>query len=278
MKIVYLNGRFVPAHQANVSVSDRGFLYGDAVFETVRCYKGKPFLFQQHLRRLRQGLRVLRIRLRLSTTELRSVAANLLTRNGVTDCVLRMQVSRGIGERGYSPSGAKNPSIAMTLHPSPSIDFNSKKIRLQTSSFTLPSHNPLAQLKTSNKLVQILARAEADEARLDDALLLNSDGYVAETTTANLFWIEKRTIYTAPTDAGILPGITRNAILDICRRKKFRIIEKGTKPSALIHADGVFLTSSVAEVLEVVELDGRLLERSLITSELADAYRRLTLK
>ncbi len=177
--IVFLNGKFVPEDQAVVSVFDRSFLYGDGLFETMRICKGEPFRWEQHLERFAHGAEFLKIRLPFSSDSLRGFVAELVSRNQMPEALLRATLSRGIGLRGYSPKGADRPSLVMSLHPAPALDAPARW-SLVTSSCRLPANEPLAQFKTCNKLPQILARAEADAAGADEALLLNTEGYVVE--------------------------------------------------------------------------------------------------
>src|SRR5207237_8017976 len=131
--------------------------------------------------------------------------------------LLRLTLSRGIGLRGYSPKGAERPSLVMSLHSTTVIPSNgSLQWRLKTASVRLPANEPLAQFKTCNKLPQILARAEADTAGADEALLLNTDGHVVEAASSNLFWVRDQTVCTPPLTSGIVAGVTRTVVLEIC--------------------------------------------------------------
>src|SRR6266496_2961642 len=159
--IVLLNGQFVPEDQAVVSVFDRSFLYGDGLFETMRICGGKPFRWEQHLRRLEQGADFLKIGLPVPQDSLRAFVVELVARNQMPEALLRLTLSRGIGLRGYSPKGAERPSLVMSLHPAPARNAP-VRWNLVISSFRLPANEPLAQFKTCNKLPQILAHAEAD--------------------------------------------------------------------------------------------------------------------
>src|ERR1017187_269469 len=167
--LIFLNGQIVPEEQAVVSIFDRGFLYGDGLFETMLVFNGKPFRWAQHLQRLQCGAEFLKIKLPFTNEALRSSVAELVVKNQMPDSLLRLTLSRGVGVRGYSPKGAERPTLVMSLHPAPPI--NAPKTpgwRLITSSFRLPAGEPLAQFKTCNKLPQVLARAEADAAGADE--------------------------------------------------------------------------------------------------------------
>ena len=273
--LVFLNGRFVPEPCAVVSVLDRGFLYGDGLFETLRVYHGRPFLWEKHMERLQRGADFLGIKLPYSPGELHHAAEELIRRNRLPEALLRLTLTRGIGPRGYSPKGAEQPVLVMTLHPSAVPDARTNpRWRLITSSFRVPAGDTIALHKTCNKLPHILARAEAEARGADEALLLNTDGEVAEAASSNLFWIERGTICTTPLAAGILAGVTRELVVDLCRELGLVCREKSIKPARLLQAEGVFLTLSTLEVVPALSLDGQRLQQSPIVAKIRRAYRR----
>jgi branched-chain amino acid aminotransferase len=275
--LVFLNGQLVPEERAVVSVFDRSFLYGDGLFETMRVSHGKPFRWEQHMERLQRGADYLKIKLPFALTALRQFADELIAKNNLPDALLRLTLSRGVGVRGYSTKGAENSTIVMSLHPAPAHVANDSPLRwkLITSSHRLPANEPLAQFKTCNKLAQILARAEADAAGADEALLLNTDGFVVEGTSSNLFWIERDTICTAPLASGILPGVTRAVILEICAQLGFQIREANIDIEKLKRVDGIFLSLSSLGVAEAVSLDEANVKASTISKQIYAAYQEL---
>ena len=271
--IVFLNGRFVGEEEAVVSVFDRSFLYGDGLFETLRVLDGFPLYWTSHLRRLQDGARLLGIRLPFAEPELRGFASELLRLNALTDAVLRITLSRGSGPRGYSYSGADTPSVVMTLHPPPLLDpTNPPGWRLITSSFRVVANDPLAQFKTANKLTQIMAHAEAEAAGAHEALILNTDGHAAEAACANLFWVVGGRISTPPLQAGILAGITRQAVLDICHALDTPVREELITLPDLKRADSLFLTLSTLGIVEVLSLDKQSFQLSPTIERLRHAY------
>src|SRR4051812_9855969 len=272
--IVFLNGQFVPEEQAVVSVFDRSFLYGDGLFETMRIRNGKPFRWEQHLERLTQGGKFLRIQMPFTENALRAFVTELAIHNQMPEALLRLSLSRGVGRRGYSPKGAEHPSVVMSLHPAPKDDVRALW-RLVTSSFRLPANEPLAQFKTCNKLPQVVARAEADAAGADEALLLNTEGHIVEASSSNLFWIEKDTICTAPLASGILPGVTRTVVLEICKNLGLATRQIAISPGELQRADGVFLSLSSVGIAEAVALDGQSLRQSPLVDRIRGAYAKL---
>lgn len=267
--LVFLNGQFVPEEQATVSIFDRSFCLSDGLFEAIPVYQGKPFLWQKHFERLQTGAEFLKIKMPFSPDALREFAAELLAKNQADDCVLRIQLSRGVGPRGYSIKGADSPTLVMSLHPARKV---SSPCKIITSSVRIPAHDPLATFKTCHKLPHILARMEADEQGADEGLLLNTDGNVAEATSANLFWIESSTVCTPPLESGALPGVTRGVVFDLCAELKLAVMEKNIAPNCLPKTDGVFLTSIAVEIREVSRLNADELRRSPITEVLRNAY------
>jgi branched-chain amino acid aminotransferase len=273
--IVFFNGRFVPEEHALVSVFDRSFMYGDGLFETLPVRNGKLFRWAQHLGRLERGAALLRIRMPFSGPALAAAANELIARNNTPEAILRVHLSRGPGLRGYSPEGAEKQLIAMTLHPQSFDDQKPLCWRLITSSLRVQAADPLGSLKSCNKLHQIMARAEAQEAGVDDALLLNTHGELAEATASNLFWIKSGSVHTTPVSSGALPGVTRAVVIEICKQGG-TLVQEQSGPLDLVHAsEGVFLTLSSHGIVEVTELDGLELPRSSITRQLHDAYRAI---
>ena len=271
--ILFLNGRFVPEDQAVVSVLDRGFLYGDGLFESIRFLNGRPFLWDQHVRRLEEGARFLQLRLPFSTAALREAAEELSRRNQMSDGLLRLTVSRGVGVRGYSPKQAEHPTVAMSFHVVPAFESGRpEQWRLITSTFRLPAHEALAQFKTCNKLPQILARAQADAANANEALLLNTDGDVVEGASTNLFWIERGTLCTPPLVSGILAGVTRDVLIELSAGLGIPVRESRIGREGLGAAEAVLLSGSLMGVAGAVSLDGQALAQSPIVARLHASF------
>ncbi len=271
--IVFLNGRFVAEAQAVVSVFDRSFLYGDGLFEVMRVCGGKPFRWAEHLDRFQRGAAFLKIQAPFAEGDLRKQALQLIERNGMPESLLRITLSRGVGLRGYSPKGADNPALVMTLHPAPDADGQTPpRWRVMTASFRLPANEPLAQFKTCNKLPQVLARAEAEAGGTDEALLLNTNGEVVEGSTSNLFWVQDGVVCTPPLTSGILAGVTRLVVTEICQKLGLRTREAGITPAELRGVEGVFLSLSSWGVVEISSLDGHEVRGSTLTGKISKAY------
>lgn len=269
--IVFLNGKFVAEADAVVSVFDRGFLYGDSVFETLRVSQHRCVRWRQHLERLQRGAAWLRLPIPYSIEQLAAFADQLLVANGLDDAILRLTLSRGVGPRGYSPAGAGPATLVMSLHPAPGPG-PLPLWRIVTASLRLPANDPLAAIKSGNKLRHVLARAEADAAGADEALLLNDRGQAATLSSGNLFSISGLRVLTPPPSEGVLPGITRAAVLELTRQLGLQTVEEPLRRSHLLQADGVFLTSTSRGIVEIVELDGQPLSRSAVTARLQEAF------
>jgi branched-chain amino acid aminotransferase len=271
--VVFLNGRFVAENAARVSVFDRGFLYGDGLFETLRIVRGRPFEWDAHMERFTRGAEFLKLRPPLTSVEMQHAVGRLVTLNALPDSVLRLTLTRGAGPRGYSPQGADSPALVMALHRLPARKPGG--LRLVTSSFHVTADDPLAQIKTCSKLLHVLARAEAEAQRADDAMLINTRGEIAETTSSNIFWISGDALATPPKRCGALEGVTRAKVLEMSHKLGLSCGEIAAEPSTLRSADGVFLTNSVQGIVEAVALDGKELRRSPYTARWIETYRRL---
>jgi aminodeoxychorismate lyase len=274
--IVFLSGQFVPEDRAVVSVFDRGFLYGDALFEGMLVTRGQPFRWRDHIARLQRGADFLKLTIPFSSDELLGHALKLVQRNRMPECILRLSITRGITERGYSPKKATRPAVVMTLHPAPVVHAKEMpRWRVVTASIRLPANDPLTSFKTANKLTQVLARAEADAADAQEAILLNTDGRLAEGTTSNLFWIKNGVVFTPALPDGALPGVTRALVLGLCYKAGIHCKEKKARPRELSQADGAFLTMTSMGIVEMESLDGRKLGRSPLVRKLWAEYQNL---
>jgi aminodeoxychorismate lyase len=269
--IVFFNGRFVAESEAVVPVSDRGLMYGDGLFETMRVTNGKPFRMAQHLERMVRGADFMKIKMPFTPKELQQFAEELIEQNHLPDSILRVTVTRGPGERGYSPKGADKPCAVMTLYPAPAPDF-APEWSLVTSSFRIPASDPLSSFKTTSKLVHVMARAEAEEKGADEALLINTNGEVAETAGGNLFWIYHDKICTVPTGRGVLPGITRAVVLEICQTMGLQTNKRVIKPEGLKNSEGIFITQSALGIVPITTLDGEAVPHSPLVDRIHSAY------
>jgi aminodeoxychorismate lyase len=273
MPFVIINGRLVHESQAMVSVFDRAFLYGDGLFETILVWDGRPFRWTQHWERLQRGLACLRVSLPYDQGQVLEQVTELLTANQARHAVLRLQVSRGVGQRGYTPPARSVPVFVLSTHPlEPVAPGQPMGWRLRVASTRLPPVHALSGFKTCNKLPHISARLEAREHEADEAVVLSADGCLAEAAAGNLFWFAQGCLHTPPLSTGALPGITREVILEIAQRWKWETRETLAGPEILRQAEGVFMTTSTLGVIEAIALDGQPLARSPLTAQCHAGY------
>jgi len=291
--LVFLNGRFLPEAQAVVPINDRGFMYGDGLFETMRVVNGKPFRLTQHLERLQRGADFLKIKCPFTLAKMQDFAGQLIGKNKMPDAILRVVLTRGPGERGYTPGAGGKPTMVMSLHAAPgapasgtarSDPSSSQTVpeagapiqwRLATSSFRVSAVDPFAAFKTLNKLVHVLARMEAIEKGADEALLLNTNGEVAETASGNLFWVSRGRVCTVPTGCGALPGVTRAVVLEICQTLGLPTDQRVIKSEALRKSEGIFITQSAFGIVPVTALDGEPVASSPLVDQIRSAYHEM---
>jgi branched-chain amino acid aminotransferase len=251
-----LNGRFVEDAEARVPVSDRGFLYGDAAFDTLSAYGGRPFRAQAHLQRLVQSAAALRIELPVSIEQTEADLQRVIDRNAVSEAVLRVCVSRGSGPRGPSIRGEFRPTYLIGCYPAPSKP--SVPIRLQTVGVRrTPAQSLPPYAKTANYLNSILALAEANDAGADEALMLDQRGCIAECAYSNVFFVADGTLLTPSLESGIIAGITRSAILELARDARIPVREADLEPALIAEADETLVTNSVRGIVPVGAIDGR---------------------
>jgi len=276
---VFLNGKFVPAHEAVVPVNDRGFMYGDGLFETTRIVGGRAFRMAQHLERMVRGADYLKIPLPYPPKEIQKFVAQLVELNSMPEGVLRITLTRGSGERGYTPAMSEKPFLVMTLHPLPPMPAEGPlQWSMITSSYHVPASGAISSFKTTSKILHVFARIEAHERGADEALLLNTNGEVAETAGGNIFWVYQNSICTVPTGRGVLPGITRAVVLEICQSLGLETNKRVIKPQHLRNAEGIFVSQSVLGIVPVVAFDGEHVVPSPLVDQIASAYNEMLLK
>jgi branched-chain amino acid aminotransferase len=282
MTKVYISGKLVDKNQATVSVYDHGFLYGDGVFEGIRVYSGKVFLLAEHLDRLYESARAIRLEIPMSKGDLAAAVNSTVAANNLADGYVRLVISRGAGYLGLDPRKTANPQViiiadTITLYPPETYE---QGLKLITAS-TLRNHPQAlsARIKSLNYLNNILAKIEGIDGGCVEALMLNHKGEVAECTGDNIFIVQKGTLKTPPVDAGILEGITRNAVIRLAREAKVNVAETTLLRHDIYIADECFLTGTAAEVVPVTSLDGRPIgdgKPGPITRDLLERFRTLT--
>ena len=271
--LVFLNGSIVPEAEARVSIFDRGFLYGDGIFETVRVANGRLFNWGAHVHRFEHGLALLRVRCPFSPDSLQASAMELIQRSQMSRGLMRLCVSRGVGVRGYSTRGADQPTVAIMVYPSDAPP-RSEPLRwsAHVSRQRLLSGQDVSRSKTASKLVQILARMEAEDAGADEALLLNERGEVIEASGCNFFWISGGRVYAPTLDAGALPGVAGQTVETVCERLRIPFLRSCLPLAELLKVDGAFLTTSSQGVVELIAVDRSDLARSPLVLQIWQGF------
>lgn len=280
--IIYLNGEYVPKEKAVVSVFDHGLLYGDGVFEGIRAYHGRVFKLGDHLDRLYDGARAICMQIPVSMDEMQEIVLETLRRNDLSDAYIRLVVTRGPGDLGLDPRKCPKPFIfciaaSIVLYPDELYEKGMSVISVSTRR-NIPTAC-IPRVKSLNYLNNIYAKMEANLAGMPEAIMLNNEGYVAEATGDNIFIVNKGVLITPPSSAGILEGITRNAVMDLACGKGIPVEEKMFTMYDVYTADEVFLTGTAAEVIPVINVDGRIIadgKPGKMTWELIAAFHELT--
>ena len=261
---VYLNGKFVEKEEAKISVYDHGLLYGDGVFEGIRVYDGVIFKLKEHIDRLYDSAKSILLEIPLSKEEMEEVVVETVRVNKLRDAYIRLVVTRGIGDLGLDPQKCSNPSIFCIAEPMSPL-LGESGIRVITSSIRrLPVDVLNPAVKSLNYLNSILAKIQANYAGVDEAFLLDTEGYVVEGTGDNIFLVKKGVIKTPPVSSSILRGITRDTVIDIARDLGYEVVEDRVTLHELYVADEVFITGTAAELVPVVEIDGRVINEGKI--------------
>ncbi len=258
--IICLDGQFVSKEEAKVSVFDHGLLYGDGVFEGIRAYHGRVFRLEEHVRRLYDSARTIMLKIPLTQAEYAAQIVETCRRNNIVDGYIRAVVTRGVGDLGLDPRKCPVASYfiiaaGIKLYPEECYTNGLKVITCATRRNDPTALDPA--VKSLNYLNNILAKIEVNRARADEGLMLNSLGQVAEATGDNIFVVRDGVVYTPPIGAGILIGVTRNAVMEVAAAQGVPLREESFNVQFVYNADEVFLTGTAAEVIPVVELDNR---------------------
>lgn len=256
---IFVNGKIVSKDKAKLPVFDRGFLYGDGLFETMRSYDGAVFRLNEHLVRLYNSAKIIDLHIPLTKTELKNCVYRLLRINKLKDAYIRLAVSRGEGRVGLDATTAKSANIviiANQFHPYPDV-FYKKGLSVAISSVRRNEGSILSRIKSLNYLNNIAARMEIQKKGYDDAILLNNKREVSCGAVSNIFLVKASTLFTPSIESGVLRGITRSAIIKIAPKLGLKIREKKIKPGELFNADEVFFTNTLMEVMPVVKINNR---------------------
>ena len=265
---IYIDGKFYEKEDAKVSVFDHGVLYGDGIFEGIRAYNGRIFRLEDHLQRLADSAHSILMKLPMTVKEIERAIIETVRLNNLKDAYIRLVVTRGVGDLGLDMRKCKQGSTIFIIADSIELypeEFYEKGLTLVTSSIRQKGLDQVTPgVKSLNYLANILARAEATAAGAQEAILLNETGHVSECTGDNIFYIKDGKIFTPPTSAGILIGVTRQVVLELCEKKLgIKVIERNFPRYDLYSADEVFLTGTGAEVIAGVKIDGRVIGKGV---------------
>ncbi|KMJ56703.1 4-amino-4-deoxychorismate lyase [Bacillus sp. LL01] len=253
--IVYKDGSWQPIEETNVSVMDHGFLYGVGLFETFRTYNGMPFLFHDHLIRLRKGLESVYIDWHESDEYLEGLVEEALKKNEVSDGVIRLNVTAGISNWGLPTETYHTPSLLLFTRPVPQMAIESKGAVFLERRRNTPEGD--TRLKSHHYLNNLLGKRELGARTEVEGIFLTQEGYVAEGLVSNIFWIKGDTIYTPSISTGILNGVTRKFILHLSSLIGLEVQEGMFTPEDLLHGNEVFITNSTQEIVRIDRLDGK---------------------
>jgi branched-chain amino acid aminotransferase len=257
---IYISGKLYDKADAKISVYDHGLLYGDGVFEGIRSYSGRVFRLAQHLDRLYDSAHGINLQIPMDKAEMAQAIVDTLAVNKLKDAYIRLIVTRGAGSLGLDPRKTTDPQViiitdSISLYPAELYEHGLKIVTAGTMRNHPSALNP--RIKSLNYLNSILAKIEATNAGCLEALMLNHKGEVAECTGDNLFIVRRGELHTPAIDAGILEGITRDAVIELAREMGMTVVERTMDRHDVYTADECFLTGTAAEVIPVVECDGR---------------------
>ncbi len=279
---VFIDGKFCDERDAKVSVFDHGLLYGDGIFEGIRAYNGRVFRLKEHIDRLFCSAKAILLTVPLSHRQIMDAVIESCRKNRIRDGYIRLVITRGIGTLGLNPNRCKNPSViviadTIQLYPPELYERGMGIITVPTVRNLHSALNPA--IKSLNYLNNILAKIEANNAGCEEAIMLNAEGFVAECTGDNLFIVKAGRLATPPLSAGALYGITRQVVIELAEKLGLSVSEPNLTRYDLFNADECFLTGTGAEIVPVVQIDGRVVgsgKPGPLTRKLVTQYRALT--
>ena len=279
---IFINGKYFTEKTATVSVFDHGLLYGDGIFEGIRAYNGRVFKLKEHIERLYHSAKALLLEIPMTPEAMMKAVVETCRKNRLRDCYIRLLVTRGPGSLGLNPKRCTNPQVIIIadkiqLYPPVMYTRGLDIVTVPTTRNLTNAVNPA--IKSLNYLNNILAKIEANNAGVEEAVMLNAQGFVAECTGDNIFIIKGDELLTPPLSAGALYGITRGVVMELGRAAGLRVREADLTRYDLFIADECFLTGTGAELIPAVKIDGRGIgdgKPGKVTKQLVRAYRDLT--
>ncbi len=277
---IFINGKFATGSRAGIPVKDRGFLYGDGLYETLRIYGGFAFMLSEHIKRLFHSLRILRYNTTFDEEYVWEAVRETLNKNNLAgkDAYIKIIVTRGVHRKDLYFSSGYRPTllvIAEKLTPYPAADYT-EGINIISSAIKRPSvGSPIYTHKLINYFENLYAKDEAHRSGAKEAIFLTADKLVLEGASSNIFYVKRNTVYTPPVTHNILPGVTRRVVLGLCRENGIKVKERRVHYRDLVDADEIFKTSSIAEIVPVRKVDRFTLQGEVpgeITSRIMELY------
>jgi branched-chain amino acid aminotransferase len=279
---IYIDGKYLGERDAKISVFDHGLLYGDGIFEGIRAYNGRVFKLKEHIDRLFYSAKAIMLEIPLSHEDIMQAVVKTCRDNKIRDGYIRLVITRGVGTLGINPNRCKTPSVIIIadkiqLYPEAMYRRGLDIITVPTTRNLHSALNPA--IKSLNYLNNVLAKIEANNGGVEEAVMLNAEGFVSECTGDNIFIVKGKQLLTPPLSAGALYGITREVVMELARKEGLTVAEPNLTRYDLFIADECFLTGTGAELIPVVKIDGRVIgagKPGPMTKRLVSAYRSLT--
>ncbi|HEY1661502.1 MAG TPA: branched-chain-amino-acid transaminase [Verrucomicrobiae bacterium] len=279
---IFIDGKFYGERDAKISVFDHGLLYGDGVFEGIRAYNGRVFKLKEHVERLFYSAKAILLQIPLTPAKISEAVLESCRANKIRDGYIRLVVTRGVGNLGLNPRNCKKPSVIIIadkiqVYPPELYARGMEIVTVPTVRNLHSAVNPA--IKSLNYLNNILAKIEANNAGVEEAVLLNAEGFVSECTADNLFIVKHSELLTPPLSAGALYGITRHTVIELGHEAGLKVSEPNLTRYDLFNADECFLTGTGAEIMPVIKIDGRVIgngKPGKITKRLVEDYHSLT--
>lgn len=281
MSLIYINGDFVPAEEAGVSVFDHGFLYGDGVFEGIRAYEGRVFKLEEHVKRLYDSALAIMLEIPMSQEEMCHAILETLRKNNLSDAYIRPLITRGVGDLGLDPNKCSTPTVLIITQEWGAMYGDLYEVGLIGITVTIRRNSPAAlppNIKSLNYLNNVLAKIEANVKGGDEAIFLDAEGKISEGSGDNIFVVKDEEIYTPPT-LNNLKGITRQTVIELAEDHGYTMKEKDLGLFDIYTADEIFVTGTAAEVAPINTIDGRTVgdgKPGPITLEMIAAFREQT--
>jgi branched-chain amino acid aminotransferase len=278
---IYIDGQYYPKSEAKISVYDHGFLYGDGVFEGIREYNGVVFKLKEHVDRLYRSAHAIMLQIPLTKEEMIKAVVETLRKNKMKDSYIRLIVSRGVGDLGLDPRKCPRPTVIIITDTINIKAGNAKEVGI-TTMFSWVRRNPVDatthEIKSLNYLNSVLAKIEANACGVDEAICLESNGYIAEGVGENVFIVKNGEIFTPPTSTGALAGITADVVAELCAKLGIDLIITNLTPFMLFTADEAFFTGTAMEMVPIREVNKRIIgdgKPGPVTKKLMVAFQKV---